>query len=443
MADQEATKAATDQDVGSNVPSTSTESPVTPVGAPGISVTPATAPELPAGPPSPFPAPSATATPDLGNDIAKILADVKLLEHRDAPSERKPIENKAAMFDTALGSGVVASPAQTTTLEPSYTSGENAALESRTAPGAPLPQSPQHVDTSPTTVHSVHTLKDDLQNVVRDEKISVVRAVSLEEDRRAREKSTMFDSVPVVQKKKRGIGILFSVLLLLLLGGGALLAVYVVARGHAASPSAPAQSSILFAESAVTFPIDNQAPDDLKRTLASARAGSQGALGSITEVIPTVATTSANGVVQTRPATFAEFMNAMGAHPSDELIRALSSNFFFGIHTVDKQAPLFVIPVISYEHAFAGMLAWESSMNADLAPVFTAVPALTKDANGLPVERTFQDLVMRNYDTRALEDDSGQVELYYSFPTQNLLVIAESPYSFTEILSRLQAAREL
>jgi uncharacterized protein (DUF2141 family) len=99
--------------------------------------------------------------------------------------------------------------------------------------------------------------------------------------------------------------------------------------------------------------------------------------------------------------------------------------------------------VTSYDHAFAGMLTWEDSINTDLAPVFTAVPALTKDQNGLPVKRTFQDLVMRNYDVRALEDDNGQIQMYYSFPTQNILVLAESPYSFTEILSRLQASRQL
>jgi hypothetical protein len=50
---------------------------------------------------------------------------------------------------------------------------------------------------------------------------------------------------------------------------------------------------------------------------------------------------------------------------------------------------------------------------------------------------------MLNYDVRELKDDSGNVVLYYSFPTPNILVIAESPHSFTEVLSRLQAQREL
>jgi len=99
--------------------------------------------------------------------------------------------------------------------------------------------------------------------------------------------------------------------------------------------------------------------------------------------------------------------------------------------------------VTSYDHAFAGMLAWESSMDSDLSPIFPALPTTTTDSNGLPISRTFVDDVMRNYDVREMKDDAGTVKLYYSFPSQNILVIAESPYSFAEILSRLQAARQL
>lgn len=63
--------------------------------------------------------------------------------------------------------------------------------------------------------------------------------------------------------------------------------------------------------------------------------------------------------------------------------------------------------------------------------------------DGIQVQRPFSDLVMRNYDVRALKDNDGVIQLYYSFPTRDLLVIAESPYTFTEILSRLQAGRRL
>ena len=402
-----------------------TEAPVgTKAGAPDTS--------LPQDTAVPLDVPAAQ-TGKIGDDIAEILKGVKLPERRETEATaKKPIENKAAVFETALGTAGMpeekAPPAEAPAVGP-------VALSSATAPPNPAPAS---------SVVSVHTLKDDLQQVVQSQKISVVRAASLEQDRHAKERFQHTEASSAATRSKRTLGILFAVAILFVLGAGALFGVYTVMQGSSApSPATSASSSILFAESSVQFPIDKQSPDDLKRSLASARASLQGALGSITEIVPTVSTTSPDGSIQTRPATFSEFMAAIGAQPPDALLRALGDNFFFGIHTVDTNAPVFVIPVTSYDHAFAGMLAWESSMNSDLAPIFTPLSATMTDANGIPVNRTFSDAVMRNYDVRALKDDAGQIQLYYSFPSQNILVIAESPYSFAEILSRLQAGREL
>ena len=283
---------------------------------------------------------------------------------------------------------------------------------------------------------AVHTLKNDLQGVVRDQKMSLVHAVTLEEERKAKHA----DTAATTQRSKRTFGILFSVVLLLALGAVALGGVYIVTRGDSATPAVQTNSSLLFTESSVLLSLDNQSPGDLKRILGGARTSSPGTLGSITRIIPVM---GSGDEASNRPATFKEFMSALGVRAPDELIRALGDDFFFGIHTVDKNAPILIVPVTSYDRAFAGMLAWESTMNADLTPAFTPVPVLRTDANGLPEKRTFQDLVMRNYDVRALKDDAGQIELYYSFPTKNILIIAESPYSFPEILSRLQASRRL
>ncbi len=273
--------------------------------------------------------------------------------------------------------------------------------------------------------------------------MSVVRAVSLEEDRRTREKEQeRFGTPPPPQAPKRIFGILLAVVIFGILGAGALFGVYTVMQSTNV-PQTSTGPSLLFAESSVALPLDNRSPDTLKQQLAGARTSLRGALGSITAIVPTVSTVAQNGAAAVQPATFSQFMAAIGAKPPGNLLRALGDNFFFGIHTVDINAPLLVVPVLSYDNAFAGMLAWEATMNTDLAPVFTAVPAMMTDSNGLPAVRTFQDDVKQNYDVRELKDDGGQVRLYYSFPTQNVLVIAESPYSFAEILSRLQAEQKL
>jgi hypothetical protein len=170
---------------------------------------------------------------------------------------------------------------------------------------------------------------------------------------------------------------------------------------------------------------------------------SSGTLGSLLHIVPVVPAVDQNGRQSERAATLSEFFAAIGVEPPENLMRALGDDFFLGIHTVDKNAPIFVIKVNSYDRAFDGMLTWERTLNGDLSPLFTPVPRLLMGADGIQVERPYTDLVMRNYDVRALKDDEGVIQLYYSFPTRDLLVIAESPYTFTEILSRLQAGRRL
>ncbi|HEY4527284.1 MAG TPA: hypothetical protein VJK53_05590, partial [Candidatus Paceibacterota bacterium] len=222
---------------------------------------------------------------------------------------------------------------------------------------------------------------------------------------------------------------------------------------------------LLFAEQQIGLPIDAQSSAAVRQNVVQIMSAPSAPSGAIVQVVPTMQDIEAP---QVRAVTVGEFLRALGARPSEEFIRSLSEEFFFGIHFADVPSPVFVIPVASYDHAFAGMLAWEKNINAELAGLFVPLPAyrtvlvpaiqtatttsLTSTATTTapamvetqePVQRIFEDLVMRNYDVRALKDDNGTIVLYYSFPTQDLLIISASPYSFPEILSRLQAARKL
>lgn len=365
-------------------------------------------PAIPA--PAPAPKPEAPASdPHMQADIQKILGTVKLPERRGPQAEPK--------------------------------------LQKQ-IPVAPITQqldAPPQVTPEPekSVVTAMHTLKDDIQTVVRVDKISLVRAASLEEDRKMKEAQEEESTPARTQRRSRTTAIAFASALLIFLGLAAIGGVFLVMSAQQGTTQKANTGSIMFAEQNLLLPIDNTSPASLKQQIAQLRAGQVGTLGSITRIVPTLSSTTADGTSVTRPATTQEFLQALGANIPDVLARSLGSDFFFGMHSADKNAPVFVIPVVSYDNAFAGMLAWESTMNPDLAPVFTAVPAYKTDQNGIPQARAFADTVIRNYDTRTLSDDKNQIELYYSFPSPQFLVIAESPYTFTEVLARLRAQREL
>lgn len=301
------------------------------------------------------------------------------------------------------------------------------------APAAEKPEAPAEQEADHSVVRSVHTLKQDLQEVVHDQRMTLPRAVALQEEKKAPEPVE-----PPPRPRARHTGIIFACILLVFLGAAALGGVYLVARQHAGSytPAPELGDSLVFAEQTAPILISGKSPDDMKSAILAAENSDRLSIGSILRIVPTVTDPTAPG--GQRAATLSEFMSAIGAKPPADLVRALGAQFFFGIHTVDKNAPVLVIPVTSYDRAFAGMLAWEGTVNSDLAPIYALVPPYTNDG-GIPTNRTFSDDVMNNYDTRVLKNDAGAIEFYYSFPSRNVLIIAESPYSFTEIISRLQA----
>lgn len=401
------------------VPAYPKPAPPPPAPIPAPPVPQSVTPPAPAQEAKPVTLPAAQPDTPMQTDMTKILGGIRLPErHNQMKTETAPQQK----YDTTLADPTREMPRAV----PGFTPPE---------PSAGTPQ-PEKTD----GIGSLHTLKDDLQRVVQENKISYVRAVALQEEKRHR----IEERSPMPKANKHSMFTLFIVLLLVGTGLLALGAVFMVMQQRAGQSDASLRSNILFAEQNVPFPVDNEAPGDIKRTIASARNSGAITLGAILQILPVKTVTDPQtGQTTGTPISFGEFLTAIGTRAPAELARALGDDFFLGIHAVDENAPVMIIPVTSYERAFAAMLEWEPRMNADLEPLFTVLPPQAAGPDGTLVERKFEDTVMRNYDVRALKDDGGMIQLYYSFPTRNVLIIAESPYSFNEILSRLRADRRL
>ncbi len=356
----------------------------------------------------PAPPPARPMT-DVQADIAKILADTKLPERRDD-----------------VRGGADAAP-------------RKPVVQPKPAP-APKSSS-EDAPKQEGSVFPVRTFHHDLQTVVKDSQLSLVQAAALEEDKRAhREPEPQSVHAATVRSYAAPIMLALSFIALGILLLGAIL---FIVREQTVGDSSQFGTNLIFAEQSAAFPLVEN-PQDIKRSLAAARTSGGLTLGSITRLVPTTDETDPNtGALIEREATAQEFIRALDMQIPEELVRTLEDEFFFGFHSVDEQAPVLVFRISSYERAFGGMLAWEKTLNTDLAPIFTGLSPLIKNAEGLVVQRTFIDTVIQNFDVRALKDDAGTIQLYYSFPTRSLLIISESQYSFPEVLSRLRAERKI
>lgn len=138
------------------------------------------------------------------------------------------------------------------------------------------------------------------------------------------------------------------------------------------------------------------------------------------------------------------------------LVRNVSPNgSMAGIVNVGGvQNPFFILSVLSYSDTFAGLLAWETLMQKNLAELYPAYPPLfvatTTIKSGQATTTTvlvantkpgFYDEVVSNHDVRVYRDPAGRILLLYGYWNQSTLVIARDVAAFTEILQRLANSR--
>ncbi len=159
------------------------------------------------------------------------------------------------------------------------------------------------------------------------------------------------------------------------------------------------------------------------------------------------------------------FFAAVAPRAPSSLTRAFGTTLFAGVYSLNTQYPFLIITVDSFNNAFAGMLAWEKNMYADLGPLFhkddadqhTSAPIIinalatttSSTTPALPVappptivpKENFEDAIIKNKDARVLRDSRDRILLIYSFIDERTLLITDSEQSFDEMITRLTTAK--
>lgn len=149
------------------------------------------------------------------------------------------------------------------------------------------------------------------------------------------------------------------------------------------------------------------------------------AAGEIRHVVPTKK--GAGGA--TYLLTTDEFLERLGARAPGSLVRAFDPLFMFG---AIGNSDFLIIKLVSFENAFAGMLAWEKTLAQDIGPLFANAKLLGE----LPTESVFTDITDRNKDARLLAIGEQPI-LLYSFFDNNMLIITDQIETLRTLVSRL------
>jgi len=124
-----------------------------------------------------------------------------------------------------------------------------------------------------------------------------------------------------------------------------------------------------------------------------------------------------------------EFLQSLESRAPASLIRAFDPLFMFGAF---GESTFLIIKLVSFENAFAGMLAWEKNLNQDIGPLF----ATAEFSRNLPPASTFADLTDRNKDVRILALGDQSI-LLYSFFDNNMLIITDHIETLRTLIDRL------
>jgi hypothetical protein len=124
-------------------------------------------------------------------------------------------------------------------------------------------------------------------------------------------------------------------------------------------------------------------------------------------------------------ATTQEFFMQLGLTLPARTLRALEPVFVIGSVTTTRNEPFLLIRSNNFDALFAGLLAWEPSMQEDLAPLFGNVSTTT-----MP----FTDAVRDNRSVRVLHDASGAEIMTYSFIDERTVIMTASMDALAELI---------
>jgi hypothetical protein len=134
--------------------------------------------------------------------------------------------------------------------------------------------------------------------------------------------------------------------------------------------------------------------------------------------------------------TAEKFLSLIGAQVPSKLLRTLKTEYMFGIHNFNGAQRFLILKVGSYDIAYSEMLNWEVELWKDFKTIFNLKDFGQQDEFGDTVKE-FQDVVVKNKDTRVVKNDEGDIVFLYAIPEKDTVIITTSTDTLREILSRM------
>lgn len=324
---------------------------------------------------------------------------------------------------------------------------EKAATEGTNTPPRPTPAPPPKPQEEVGEVRPIETYKGDVESVIQGKNISVVSIAAAEAERRG--KAGIAQQTTDAQANEAGMGLVTKILMVLggiiLISAAVGVGVFVYLRPTTVDiPKEPDAPFVSVDNTAiVSAPVDQFTRDALMTNLEAARTSVRISLGLVSRLFVAVPATTTDAAPQEVDAR--TLVSLLAPTLSPGFVRSIQPAYLLGLHSFDENQAFLILKVDSYESAFAGMIAWEYTMQKDLAPLFTRTPTPHIPEGGVGtsspqvqlIPTGFSDRIVENHDARVIENETKDILLLWTFLDRNTVIITTNEYTLREIISRL------
>jgi hypothetical protein len=282
---------------------------------------------------------------------------------------------------------------------------------------------------------TIRTLKNDQDTLIKGQNLSLIGIAIKEEERRRQQQ----ENTSISSSSNRPF--LVASIILLILGSG--IGFYIYNQYYAEVPVGilPGKStvleSILFAEANKAIDVSGITTEDLlSRIKNEVRNPPDLRLGAVENYV----FNKKNEAGLTLPLSAYDFFKLIVSSAPENFLRSLEQKFMFGILSSAENAAFIIVKTESYDKGLAGLLEWEGkTLTKDLYQILTS---LKPDIELFT--KKYEDLLIKNIDTRVLKDKNGDIRIIYGFLDQTkTIVIAGSRQAFTEAVNRFNTPKPL
>jgi len=265
-----------------------------------------------------------------------------------------------------------------------------------------------------------HTLKTDSRHTVKKESMSMTD-IALKQQKKDRESSR------IESKNKNNKIIIAITIILLLAGAGSIYGAWVFTQNTSSISLEPTRS-IISAEADIEINLTNKNKTEIIKTIQETKEGP-----AVADSISNIYFTTEEEELGKRLATLDEVWLKTELNLPVDLTHFLTERHTFGVHHSSSANPFIILSTSSFVNTLDAMLRFEYQIVNQLLSLFGPFDTSNRD---------FKDRIIQNLDTRVIENQTGEVEVLYTFLNSNTLLITTNTTTLNKIVNIFRPATE-